>query len=389
MIRRAPLKTDPPGKCSRWWVKIYNAALHKHEMHTVRGTRKDAEAYEREQKDKLGNGTFIARKDKKTVQEVYDLWLDELGVRGRAASTLAEYTSSLSLYVLPDFGAKEVGAVRKDDVRAHFNKLRKRKPAATVNKALRAFKALLNYALDLQLIDPNPLTRFKPYERADGEPTVNRDAFTEAEVRAILAAARPHERALIGLLCFTGVRPGEVYALDWAAVDLDAGHLTVRRNWCHRSGTFRKPKTKAGTRLVPLAPWVIEALRVHRGDAPEAALVFPSREGTPFNPSNVRRDVWVPLKERAKVRNLDLYSLRHTFVTHSRASGAEAFNVARAIGHAKSTIVDGVYANHTLDSGVAPLSAMVTDRILGTATPPTPPGEGSTRNIRPRLRVVK
>lgn len=392
MIKRAPLKTDPVGKCSRWWVKIYNPAAHKHEMHTVRGTLKEAQAYELEQKRKLGAGTFVARTDKKTVQEVYDAWLRELTARARRASTLEDYASTLSLYVLPKFGPKEAGAVRKGELREHFNGLRASKPTATVNKAIRYFKALLNFALDAELIDRNPLARFRPFERVKGERRVKRGVFTELEVRAILAAAKPRDRAFIGLLCFTGIRPGEVYALDWSAVDLDASRLEVRRNWCHRSGTFLDPKTKAGARLVPLSPWVVEQLAAHRatGNSP-AELVFPSREGTPLNPSNVRRDIWLPLKKRAKVRDLDLYSLRHTFVTYARAGGAEAFNVSRAIGHAKSTIVDTVYANHTLDSGVAPLSSSVTDRALGTSSPPPPaspaPAASSSRP-RPRLRLV-
>lgn len=41
-------------------------------------------------------------------------------------------------------------------------------------------------------------------------------------------AARPRERALIALLAFTGMRPGEVYALDWQAIDRDAARINAR-----------------------------------------------------------------------------------------------------------------------------------------------------------------
>lgn len=406
-IRRAPLKTDSPGKCSRWWVKIYNPAAHKHEMHTVRGTLKEAQAYEREAKSKLAAGTFIARTDRKTVQGACDLWLAELEARARRTSTVTDYVSSLSLYILPKFGPRELSAVRKADLREHFNALRADgKSTATVNKAIRAFKALLNFALDSEWVDRNPLARFRPFEKVKGERRVKRGAFTEAEVRAILEAAKPRDRALIGLLCFTGMRPGEVYALDWHSVDLAAGRLEVRRSWDHRGGRFVDPKTKAGARLVPLSPWVVGELRAHRASTEVApdALVFATRQGTPLNPSNVRRDIWLPLKARAKVRDLDLYSLRHTFVTYARAGGADSFNVARAIGHAKSSIVDSVYGNHTLDSGVAPLSASVTARALGNPTGhpapsaacmngvPAPSSPASvpheTRRRRPTLRLV-
>lgn len=394
-IRRAPLKTDAAGKCSRWWVRVYDRNNHKHgDRHTVIGTLQEAKALERQLQEKLGAGTYLTRKERKTVKEVYDMWFGELNARGRRASTLADYTSSLTLYVLPDFGPREVGSLRKAELRTHFNAMIKRESSSKTNKAIRAFKALLNFAHDVQLLDRNPLSRFKQYPRKEGEPRANRGVFTEAEVRAILEAATPRERALIGVLFGTGVRPGEAYALDWQSVDLEAGRIAVRRSSCYRSGKFVAPKTEAGNRLVPASPLVVGLLRAYRATSSAAPedLVFPSEAGTPFNPSNVRRDIWLPLKARANVRNLDLYSLRHTFVTYCRATGAEAFNVSRAIGHAKSTIVDSVYANHTLDSGIAPLSAMVTDRVFGTAPssspPPGTPGAPAPGRGRPKLRII-
>ena len=59
-IVRAPLKTDPASKCTRWRVVLYNSDTHKQEWHTVNGTRRDAEAFERQQKEKLSRGTYVA-----------------------------------------------------------------------------------------------------------------------------------------------------------------------------------------------------------------------------------------------------------------------------------------------------------------------------------------
>jgi hypothetical protein len=47
MIKRAPLKKDPPGKCSRWHVIEHNTETKKYGWHTVRGTLKEAEIKER------------------------------------------------------------------------------------------------------------------------------------------------------------------------------------------------------------------------------------------------------------------------------------------------------------------------------------------------------
>jgi integrase len=140
------------------------------------------------------------------------------------------------------------------------------------------------------------MQRFRPFGGGESERCVKRDAFSESEVQAILAAARPHERALIGLLCFTGLRPGDADALDWSDVDLVAGYVRVVRSWDNRGCKFVAPKTKAGARIVPLSGWLVTELTAHKMRLGGAGLVFGNRTGKPMNPSNVRRDIWLPLK---------------------------------------------------------------------------------------------
>ena len=116
--------------------------------------------------------------------------------------------------------------------------------------------------------------------------------------------------------------------------------------------------------------------------------MFPSGAGTPLNKANVRKRVWIPLLERAGVRYRDMYSLRWTFVSLARASGEQAFNVARVIGHARSTIVDTIYAQ-TVDSAVAGVSAKVTERVALTwPTKPAPPDPPRGPQAPPKLRVI-
>ena len=62
---------------------------------------------------------------------------------------------------------------------------------------------------------PTHPVRNAPHPGSQGERAVARGAFSEAEVRAILAAAEPDERPLIGVLALTGLRLGEAYATDW------------------------------------------------------------------------------------------------------------------------------------------------------------------------------
>lgn len=373
-IIRAPLKTDAAGKCTRWRVILYNPHTHKQEWHTIAGTRREAEKFERAQKTRQASGVYIAKAERRTFAEVAAMFLKEREARARRTSTLACYRSALDCHLLPAFGVREVGTIRRTDIAEHFDTMRAAGATVqTVNRALRTMKATLFFALERELLERNVMQRFRPFEGGKDERHVQRDAFTEAEVQAVLAAARPHERALIGLLCFTGLRPGEAYALDWSAVDLEAGALRVVRSWDTRGKTFVAPKTRAGVRVVPLSGWLVAQLAAHRERTGSTGLVFGTRSGRPMNPSNVRRDIWLPLKKRAGVRGLDLYSLRHSFASLARTAGESAFNVARMMGHSRSTLVDQVYA-HTMQSGMASVAENVTARALG---------------LKPQLRVIE
>jgi len=77
-----------------------------------------------------------------------------------------------------------------------------------------------------------------------------------------------------------------------------------------------------------------------------------------------------------------MYSLRHTFASLGRVAGEAAFNIARAMGHSRSLLVDQVYA-HALPSGMASVAERVTARALGvTATPTLRVIEGGQSNVR-------
>jgi hypothetical protein len=92
-----------------------------------------------------------------------------------------------------------------------------------------------------------------------------------------------------------------------------------------------------------------------------------------------------PRLKRAQVPYRDMYSLRWTFVSLARASGEAAFNVSRVIGHARSTIVDTIYA-HTVDSALAGVS----DRVgLTGSTPPAAPDPPTAPGQPPKLRVIE
>jgi integrase len=397
MIKRAPLKRDLPGKCSRWHVIVYNKETKKYDWHTVRGTLADAKATERKFEGAKKNGEYNGPLERKTFEEVANLFLNDRRANNRRVSTLEEYQTELELRLLPQadeklplLGPRDIRNIKRADMKAHFNALRNGGGTVSqVNKSIKAAKAIFTYALDSEYVASNVMHRYPKLERVEGEPTANRGVFTEAELQGILASATALELALFGTLSISGPRPGEIYALDWSSVylDVEKPYFRIERTWCAKGFRFYAPKTKAGRRTVPISAWLACVLREHRASSRGTGLVFPSTAQTPLNNSNVRNRVWMPLLERAQVRYRDMYSLRWTFVSLARASGEAAFNVSRVIGHARSTIVDTIYA-HTVGSALAGVSESVAGRVgLTLPTPPAPPSP-ATPHRSSSLRVV-
>lgn len=368
-IIKAPLASDPPGKCSRWRVVLYVKGKQEWTTHLSRGA---AQEYERAQKSKLRAGTHIARTDKVTVAQLYDRFMADRLARGKRTSTIAWYTTIAKKYLLaPEHGLaeREAGSVRPDDFGRMFERmLAAGASTSSVNRVIVMGRALWRFAIKRRLAEQHPLIGFERYAMNAKNPSraVRRGAYSETELKAIFDAARPHELALVALLALTGARPGEVFALRCCDLDLVGGTATIARSWDWRGKVFTEPKTAAGKRAVPLGGWLVERLREHverealQGDA----LLFATRQGHPYNPSNCRRDIWSKLVKRAGVRALDMYSLRHTYATFARSAGQAAYNVSRVLGHSRSTLVDDVYG-HGNSAAMTAVALAVEGRLFG------------------------
>ena len=161
---------------------------------------------------------------------------------------------------------------------------------------------------------------------------------------------------------------GEIRALTWDAIDLDAGTLTVSRSMLP-DGTAKAPKTDAGMRTVPLLPALRRTLIEWKLEAPHtapSALVIATAAGKPVAERNLRRAL-----DHAKTGagldatdgRLSMHSLRHSFAS-MLATDLElpATTLARLTGHADAGFTLRVSARDGRDE------ATVVDDVLRRAS---------------------
>lgn len=160
----------------------------------------------------------------------------------------------------------------------------------------------------------------------------------------------------------TGLREGELCALTWEDVDLDADVplIRVRQSFSHKGG-LGPLKTRAARRRIPLHPLAIERLKRWRS---ETAIVYGHKPvlTSPVFPSPVSGDHWRPRSAQHIRRDLkacgfstkvgstliDAHATRRTFATMLAEAEVDEGLRRRLMGHTGASVTDQHYTAKTL-----------------------------------------
>jgi integrase len=214
----------------------------------------------------------------------------------------------------------------------------------------------------------------EPPQRARNEMHV----WSVEHVGCILRAASDDPlEAFWRLAIYTGMRRGELLALKWSDLELDAGALFVQRA-LSRGETSRleegEPKSHSGRRRIALSLSVVESLKRHRvrqleyrlsiGDAYEdRGYVFANETGGYIHPNTLYRR-FRDLIVRAGVPAIRFHDLRHTSATLLLAEGVHGKIVQERLGHANIAMTLDLYSHVTADmqrNAADALEARITD----------------------------
>src|SRR5262249_53214515 len=152
---------------------------------------------------------------------------------------------------------------------------------------------------------------------------------------------------------FTGLRTGELIALEWGDIDWIKGQAYVKRSFVE--GEIKPTKTKAGKREVLLLPPALEALKAQK---PFTFMVGKNVFHTPFSnkpwssPFQIRHSGWLPILRRAGVRYRNPYQTRHTYASMMLSNGENIMWVAKQMGHANIEMVIKTYGKWIPDNSV-------------------------------------
>ena len=180
------------------------------------------------------------------------------------------------------------------------------------------------------------------------------------EVGRLLSAAEGDSqlRVLLHVAVMTGLRQGEVRALQWADIDLEQGVIQVTRSardYPARGVVFSGTKTHRSRRPISLAAAPVKLLRRQRvaqterrlragPDREELDLVFSRPDGTPLRARKLHRD-FKNVVASADLAPLRLHDLRHTAATLMLKNGTNVKVVSERLGHATVAFTLDRYAH--------------------------------------------
>ena len=189
-------------------------------------------------------------------------------------------------------------------------------------------------------------------------------------MQKLLIQAKEEKYYELFLLEFaTGLRLGELTALQWEDLNLTTGELRISKQAVVIGSevVVTEPKTKAAVRTLLLPPKVLEVFREYR-KRNVSRWLFPSpkKEDSPLLPSVVRQRLH-RLLDHAGCERVRFHDLRHTFATLALENSMDVKTLSAMLGHVSAVTTLDIYTHITGDMQRAAAASI--DRSIGKAEP--------------------
>jgi integrase len=339
---------------------------------TVKGRRQDAQRELTRLLAAADAGT-LPEPSKVTIAVYLRAWLD--GTHGLSPKTAERYRELVKQQIIPHLGAVSLQRLKPSQVQEWHGILLKSGgkggralAARTVGHAHRVLHRALQRAVENETLARNVASVIHP-------PKVEEDEIEILDPEQIVTVMRKldgHPLFVISALALaTGMRRGELLALQLGDLDLDGASVRVERSLEQTAAglRFKGPKTKYGRRTISLPPSAVAILRTHRrqqletrialglGKPGPETLLFSNPDGSPISPNYLTRR-WQDTCVALDLPRVTFHALRHTHASALIAAGMDVVRISRRLGHGSPSITLNIYAHLFIKVDTASASAI-------------------------------
>lgn len=272
----------------------------------------------------------------RTFSEVANEWWDDAEPR-LASQSMSAYKPSLRS-ALEEFGPLPIKDITPKDIARYMRNLAAQDYSQkTISNRRIVINKIFNHAILEGDIQYNPCTAI-PLPK--GLPKEQRSAASLSDEEKIKSSDHPWLFPLIAI--YSGLRKGEILALEWTDIDFDNDIIYVTKSVAHNGVNpyIKTPKTEAGKRLVPLLLPLKERLlkekRKHgyiislTGESPLTKSAFDGIY------ERYQKDVGI---------TATAHQLRHSFATVAIENGVDIKSVSEILGHKQISTTLDIYTD--------------------------------------------
>jgi integrase len=174
-----------------------------------------------------------------------------------------------------------------------------------------------------------------------------RPSFTADQARAIITAAQGQYRVMFAIAAMTGLRVGEILALQVGDFDLQRGFMTVRRSVWKRKVSV--PKTSTSQAVLPLPDALVSLVRTHIATLKSEWLFLNNRGKLFVSERVVLAGLW-PVLDKLGIPRCGIHAFRHTHASLLLDTGATPKEAQEQLRHADPRITIGLYSHVQAES---------------------------------------
>lgn len=287
-------------------------------------------------------------------------WLEEKRLLWKQ-TTYDMYCRTLKLHILPELGERKICELNEEVLKEFSRGLAQKGAPDGISVHYQKYicsmvRQIILYAVQKYQLEL-PAPRLPDFRVSRQEMILPGERELKKLEQYLLEHL--HDDTCLGILLamYTGIRIGELCALQWKDIDLEGGTLYICRN-LQRVKNYetddaagltkictQTPKTERSMRTIPLADDLLRILREHRQE-PEHYLISGKKKA--WAEIRTVQYRFSSILKKCDISQFHFHLLRHAFASRCIGQGCDIKTVSEVLGHSNVQITMNIYAHSSV-----------------------------------------